>query len=133
MLFCKRLFWSRLSGLTKIHLCVGLFAKFTPIYPYLLHQVTLQAKHLLVTTSTNISIMSAVSHKQSSHGRESRPSTFYPHSYSSKPTKGKSYYPIHNQSTTPNPKIKISDKSSMYRNDAHAEPKNLNLKRRQST
>ena len=37
-------------------------------------------------------MMAAVSlNKKSSHGRDSRPFTFYPHSYSSKPTKGKNY------------------------------------------
>ena len=34
-------------------------------------------------------MMAAVSHRKSSHSRESRPFTFYPHPYSSKPTKSK--------------------------------------------
>ena len=43
---------------------------------------------LHVITSTNITMMAAVSHnKNSSQGRDSRPFTFYPHSDSSKPTK----------------------------------------------
>ena len=56
----------------------------------LIRQVPLLAKHLLVTTSTNITMMAAAfPTKKNNHSRDSRPFTFYPHSYSSKPTKGK--------------------------------------------
>ena len=40
---------------------MGLFAKFTQNWPYLLRQVPLLAKHLIVTTSTNVTMMTVFS------------------------------------------------------------------------
>ena len=89
---CKRC----ITALIRFPICskVGMPYNTCIVYSLQLQPFEISAsEHLHVITSTNTTMMAAGSYnKKSSHGRDSRPFTFYLRSYSSKQTNGRNSF-----------------------------------------